>query len=237
MKNRFARIKTIYFQWLQLVGSDLLVPFWENFVKNEYQFISDNKHPLVVDCWSNIGDSVLYFKYLYPDAIMHCFEPDPVAFKVLKHNIEINKLKDVHTYNIALAKEKWEINFFVADSEEMSLTSSTFQNRVADHTTTIKVKTDSLSSIIGDKKIDMLKIDIEWGEDSVLEDLDEKGLLWNVKEMIIEYHHNFPDKTSWLAAFLDILEKNNFHYQITALHFPMFVKEAFQDILIHAYKL
>ena len=50
--------------------------FVEIFIKQEYYFNTANPAPVILDCGSNIGMAALYFKFLYPEAIIQCFEPD-----------------------------------------------------------------------------------------------------------------------------------------------------------------
>ena len=51
--------------------------FNETFVNAQYYFESDNDWPTIIDCGSNIGMSVLFFKRLYPQSKIIAFEPDP----------------------------------------------------------------------------------------------------------------------------------------------------------------
>jgi hypothetical protein len=53
-----------------------------------YMFKSHSREPVIFDCGSNIGMSVLFFKAVYPHARITAFEPDPGTYKVLNRNIE-----------------------------------------------------------------------------------------------------------------------------------------------------
>src|SRR3989344_6241937 len=48
--------------------------FEEIFIQKQYYFDSRNRRPLIVDCGSNIGLSVVFFKILYPEAKIIAFE-------------------------------------------------------------------------------------------------------------------------------------------------------------------
>jgi hypothetical protein len=63
--------------------------FKEIFIYNSYEFLSTKKNPFILDCGSNIGMSILYFKYFYPNCKIYAFEPDPETFELLKFNIKI----------------------------------------------------------------------------------------------------------------------------------------------------
>ena len=59
--------------------------------------------PLIFDCGSNIGLSILFFKKLYPKARVIGFEPHPLTFQTLRENIERNSLSHVTLHCYALS--------------------------------------------------------------------------------------------------------------------------------------
>ena len=86
--------------------------FKEIFIRNTYHFSTTEKAPRIIDCGGNIGMSVLYFKWLYPDAKITVFEPSPSTVKILRNNIERNALKDVEVVNEALGEKVGKISLF-----------------------------------------------------------------------------------------------------------------------------
>jgi hypothetical protein len=42
----------------------------------------------IVDIGANVGASVLYWKYRYPDSAVYAFEPEPSNFQMLKKNTQ-----------------------------------------------------------------------------------------------------------------------------------------------------
>ena len=52
--------------------------FREIFVGGIYMFECNTDRPIIVDCGSDIGMSILFFKRLYPKARIIGFEPDPL---------------------------------------------------------------------------------------------------------------------------------------------------------------
>jgi hypothetical protein len=74
----------------------------EIFYKGEYQFEAGSNSPVILDCGANIGLATLFFKRLYPNAQVSCFEADPTTATVLQNNIEQNHLTDVKSYNYLL---------------------------------------------------------------------------------------------------------------------------------------
>jgi hypothetical protein len=54
--------------------------------------------------------------------------------------------------------------------------------------------------------------------------------------MVIEYHHKIGEQKSKLAAFLSMLERAGFEYQLHAGLYPVNTRGTFQDVLIAAYQ-
>lgn len=67
---------------------------------------------LILDCGSNIGMSILYFKHVYPKARIIGFEPDPAIFPYLQENMTRNGLKDVQLVQAALASQEGTLTFY-----------------------------------------------------------------------------------------------------------------------------
>src|SRR5688500_10055596 len=59
---------------------ELLHACREIFVREIYRFETDIRNPVIIDCGSNIGLSVLYFHKSYPGARILAFEPDAGNF-------------------------------------------------------------------------------------------------------------------------------------------------------------
>lgn len=202
------------------------------FIQEEYFFKTKSAAPRILDCGSNVGMSILYFKNLYPESCVAGFEPDPTAYEILKHNIEENRLNNVELHNLALFSKEGEIDFFIGAEDPASLLMSVVPDRIKGNA--IKVKTVPLSRFI-DQPVDLLKIDIEGAEIDVLSELFEKGRLKMVEAMIIEYHHYLQPGISRLAPLLKILEDAGFFYQLYSPE-PVQCEDQgrFQDIMIYA---
>lgn len=207
----------------------LIFLFKEVFVSKDYFFQSDTPEPKIIDCGANIGMSVLYFKFIYPNCSIVAFEPNPRAFHLLKKNIEQNNLKNIVVYNLALSDAKGEIDFYTGNDEQI-LVASTIKERGGDYK--IKIETDILSSFLTDA-VDLVKMDIEGSEKQVLNDLVLSEKLYTSKKYIIEYHHKINNEKSLLSSFLTPFEKAGFDYNIKT----SFGKNGcFQDILLYIYK-
>jgi FkbM family methyltransferase len=208
----------------------------EIFIKQDYCFVSDKRNPLVIDCGSNVGLSILYFKRRYPKARIVGFEPDRATFEILEKNVAANALSEVVLHNCALADREGETELFCDLSAAGSLVTSLRKERSPQNVESTKVRTVLLSDYIS-SEVDFLKVDIEGMEMPVIEELARAGKLSQVREMAIEYHHHIPAGDDTLSHLLKILEINGFGYRIGAsIGWPMEDKRDTQDILVRAYR-
>ena len=185
--------------------------FTEIFIYNIYYFESDKSNPFIVDCWWNIWLSVLYFKYLYPEAIIECFEPDKETFMILEKNIKNNNLKDVNCHNKAVSWKSWELEFYSFWNMEWWPGNTLEKCQVNfSNVNSYKVKVVSLSELWY-KYIDYLKMDIEWSEWNVFTNLSKSWLIKNIHRIVLEYHYDEWLENNKLSKIIETLENNNMH--------------------------
>jgi FkbM family methyltransferase len=212
--------------------------FEEIFYRNEYYFKTKNKNPVIIDCGANIGFSIIFFKWLYPDSTIYGFEPDKRTFELLEKNIAKNELKNVHLINVAVSNKSGKIDFFIDPEHPGNPAMSTRYGRMPKYKTI--VQSISLSSFIKKnniRDIDFIKMDIEGSEKEVLKDLDKNKMFNRIKKLLIEYHHKIVGEKSCLGDYLKILEKNKFEYQIDARCIPISSHNKNQgDMLIYCYR-
>ncbi len=185
--------------------------FTELFIYNIYYFDTEKEKPFIVDCWANIWLAVLYFKYLYPESIIDCYEPDRETFVYLEKNIKSNNLLNVNSYNEAVSWEKGELDFYSFWDMKWWPWNTLEKSQVSfNNINSYKVKVNSLS----DKKykfIDFLKIDIEWSEWKVFQDLDKNDMFKNIERINLEFHYDEQLIHNKLSDLFKIIEKNNLH--------------------------
>jgi len=239
--NKFMRLKKekIFKYDVSTFGYiNIREQFEELFYRNVYYFKTDNKNPVIIDCGSNMGFSIIYFKWLYPNSIIYGFEPDKKTFELLKKNVAQNKLTNVHLINAAISNKNGKIDFFVDPEKPGNPAMSTISGEKARYKTT--VQSISLSSFIKENNIhniDFIKMDVEGSEKEILKDLNKNKMFKKIKKLIIEYHHKIPGEKSCLGEYLKILENNKFEYQIDARCIPISSHNKFQgDTLIYCYK-
>lgn len=205
-KTRYQYTPNVKFLSYTIDVPDLLSFVWqfkEIYVEEIYKFDSENQTPTILDCGANIGLSCLYFKNLFPNAMIKAFEADPDIAKTLKLNLERNNATDIEIINKAVWIHDQGIEFSIDGADGGSINSSGNKIKIA----SIRLK-EYLKAI---DKISLLKIDIEGAEYDVLKDCAND--LSHVRNIFIEYH-SWNSTEQRLSEILDILEKNGFRYYI-----------------------
>ena len=206
--------------------------FRELFLDNDYLFSTKTDKPLILDCGSNIGLSIFYFKMLYPSCRIIAFEPDEEAFECLTANVKNNHLDKIELHNSAVSDQAGTLKFYSYESSSASLTNSTQYRADA---TSITVNAERLSDIINED-IQFLKMDIEGAEFKVIKDLADEGKLTRIEQLVVEYHHHMNPRIDELGKFLEMLEKNNFGYLIMSQIFRPVEAGQRQNMIIFAYR-
>jgi FkbM family methyltransferase len=207
--------------------------FQEIFVESTYYFEAQATQPFIIDAGANIGMATLYFKKLYPDAQIVCFEPDPDNYALLKKNVETNGLAGIELHQAAVSDNEAPLVFFTSQNGS-PLKNSTIRARVQSPEQ-IEVPAVRLSQFLR-QDADLLKLDVEGAEGRVLADLIASGALARVKRLHLEYHHHIDGGRNDLSATLAQLEQGGFGYQLRADQHKWPVPRAFQDISIYAYR-
>jgi FkbM family methyltransferase len=211
--------------------ASFLYLFRELFLNGEYYFISGTDKPFILDCGSNIGMSVLYFKARFPNAEIIAFEPDADAFACLEENVLLNSFKGVSVNNKAVSGKDGTVDFWRAIEKNGSLGNTMYANSFKRKVT---VESAKLSNYV-DRKVDFLKLDVEGAEREVIEDLANSGKLKMIERMFIEYHLHMSEAHDAFSKLLGILEASGFGYQLGAVLERPFRGEQFQALHIYAY--
>src|SRR6476660_8278442 len=90
---------------------ELLHTYKDIFAKEIYKFHTTTNTPVIIDCGANVGISVLYFKQLYPHAIIEAFEPDALTFEILSKNCTANSLNNVQLNQVAVWTTNGKLSF------------------------------------------------------------------------------------------------------------------------------
>lgn len=202
----------------------------EIFIGNCYWFKSEEKNPYIIDCGANIGMAMLFFKKIYPDSIIDCFEPGKGACDMIRKNIEANGFTGVTIYNEAVSDTDGAITFYT-HHDSADVIGSVRRDRGGDIATTVPCR--SLSGFIGNKKVDLLKMDIEGAEFMVVDNLYQTKAFDFIQNCVMEYHHKIGNEPARMGPFLTKFENAGFDYNIAT----GFKREGqFQDVNIRFYK-
>lgn len=197
----------IQFDGLTITYTDMhswYIEYKDIFINHIYHFVTDNPTPHIIDGGGCIGMSVLYFKSLYPNAKILCFEPDEDIFKILCSNISANQLKDVDLIKAGLAGKSGTVSFQSDGVDGGKI--------IKDSGSKTMIDIVQLSFYIN-TPIDFLKLNIEGQELPVLQELENSGSIRQIKKMVIEYH-GWACEEQKLGDLLIILGRNHFRYLI-----------------------
>jgi FkbM family methyltransferase len=160
---RFVDSESFIYQFIEIFRNDILF------------FKTDKANPMIVDCGSNVGVSVCYFKNIFPSSKIIAFEPDLEIFSVLKQNTRSFDPSELEIHNKAVWTEETKLSF---------------QSNGADGGRLLNEGKQSVSAVkLSDylqTEINMLKIDIEGAEKFVLPSIAEN--LKNVEHLFLELH-------------------------------------------------
>lgn len=170
-----------------LVGDrETLRSFVYGFFKTHFFYIKDLKvlsgrshYPVVVDVGANIGDFALGTASLAGKVV--AVEPGSKSFSALETNIEANNLDNVVPLNLA-ANDKEEELFMHGNASDMFVAKDKNGQPVKGLTL------DQIAETNGLDDIDVLKIDVQGHEMSVLLGMHQLLLGKSVKFLIVEVH-------------------------------------------------
>ena len=184
---------------------ELLHSFNEIFYRGIYKFNTEIKNPLIIDCGSNIGLSVLYFKSIYPKSHIIAFEPDEENFEILRTNTQVNSFTHLELHKKAVWINDGNISFQSKGSEASRILAQPTD-------TNYNVPSIRLSTMLSNiTSVQFLKIDIEGAEYEVIKDCSDQ--LKKIDNLFLEYHGKV-DETSQLNEILSIISMADYNVYI-----------------------
>jgi FkbM family methyltransferase len=139
----------------------------------------------IVDVGANSGIAAAYFRTYFPQAAIHCFEPDPGALAVLSANAEAISNCTVHPYGLDDSDRRATL-FLGRDG---TATNSIFPNRYTS-SQQVAIELRNADTAIGalglEAGIDILKLDTEGCELAILTSLSQR--LPAIRVIYLEFH-------------------------------------------------
>jgi FkbM family methyltransferase len=159
-------------------------------VFNKEYFSLDSYKPakgnVIIDCGAFAGIyTIMASRLVGDDGHVVAIEPEPRSFGLLTKNVKRNGLKNVSLLNLALSNQIGKKDFYI---QKIASRSSFYPpNLITEDYAKTRVKVQTLDNLIN-TNVDIMKIDVEGAELSVLEgacNALEKGL---VDKLIVEVH-------------------------------------------------
>ena len=184
-------------------SESFIYQFHEIFRNDAFFFKTKEANPLILDCGSNIGVSVCYFKSIFPSSKIIAFEPDSAIFSILKHNTSHFIPSEVEIHNKAVWIEETSLSFQPDGADGGRLL----------NTGELSASTVRLSDYL-QTEINLLKIDIEGAEKFVLPSIAEN--LKNVEYLFLELHVE-EKEPELLEHTCQLLREQGFRYKLDTI--------------------
>lgn len=199
---------------VNLLGRPIRVPDVRSFIGAYRDIFLDQHYRLscgpgdelcILDCGANIGLASIYLKSNYPLARITAMEADPGIAAILDHNLGQFNFEGVESRHTAV----WTHNGGVLFRREGGASGCVDSNTEEGGTTVPSVQLRRL--LDEEARVDLLKIDIEGGEHTVL--MDCAGALERVDRVFVEYH-SFSHRSQHLSDLLGLFEHEGFRYHV-----------------------
>ncbi len=161
----------------------------------------------IIDGGASIGDTSMVFSKLFPNAIVHAFEPFPTFLNALHK--KANQNQNIKVHPLALGKNNCTTAFNVNQSEGTNSLLKPNENATKIYGSLFKtkriidvqvVKLDDWYKSSESQMIDILKLDLQGGELDALRgarNLFEKGL---IKTVLCEFMftNTYQEQANWI---------------------------------------
>lgn len=178
--------------------------FHQVFTFEEYHLKLPFSPEYIIDCGANIGLAVAYLKYRYPSARIIAIEPEASNFGQARKNTE--HYRDVHLVQAAIWNRKTTLTL-VPGNDHRHWSFFMKETEPGEKGTTAAVCIDDLQTEFNFPRIDILKVDIEGGEQELF-DAHYEHWLPATRVIVLETHDQ--DRPGTSRSFFQRLGENNF---------------------------
>lgn len=173
----------------------------EIYQKNEYPMAEYKNLKTIVDIGANIGVFSIFAAQNFPQASIFSYEPAPGTFSALNENIKLNQIKNIKTFQQAVAGTPGTLEIFESEASGLS---SLYVERKGGRR--VQVPTVTLQQIFEANNIDtvdFMKMDCEGAEYEIFFKTNPE-LLNKIKTLVMEYHDGItPHHHSELQKFFN----------------------------------
>ena len=139
----------------------------------------------IVDVGAYVGFSILYWAAHFPGAKIETFEPHPVHLDLLRRTIALNRLTEsVTVYGAAAGTGTCRAE--LTNHSVASAVRATGAAPEVGENGVVPIDVVDFFEVIGDERIDLLKLDCEGAEFDLLMDKRFEGL--DVRNLVMEWH-------------------------------------------------
>lgn len=175
-----------------------------------------NKDSVVFDCGANVGD--ITAKFAATGALVHAFEPDPLAFAALQE--KLGSKPNVILHKEGVWDQEADINLYSHKDQftENKNKAFTVSSSIVDSKVNIdKEKAQSIHVIdlshfithFG-RHVDIIKLDVEGAEIAILKKIINDGAYAYFGKMFVETHETkIPGQKDEVAAIRSLMELKN----------------------------
>ena len=172
------------------------------------------KDSVIIDCGANIGD--ITKKFASTGAIVHAFEPDTLAFELLKKRFE--KTPNVILYKQGVWDKETDLILFThkdQQNQELAYTvgSSIISNKInIDQEKKQTIHVIDLSNFIFNlgKRVNLIKLDVEGAETAILKKIIKDKTYNLFDTMYVETHETkIPGQREELKEIKQMIKQQN----------------------------
>jgi FkbM family methyltransferase len=148
------------------------------------------KNMTVLDIGANIGYyALIELDIIKNNGLLIAVEPSPANYSLLKKNIDLNNFKNYRAYNCAISHNVEKKDFYLSESSNLNTFHKSNDPGLKLSGEKIEVQTETILSLVGNDKIDLIRMDVEGHEVSIFKSLIEYISVTNIKPMILFEPH------------------------------------------------